>query len=68
MLDDRKWVVYLNCSLVVWAVQESDFDRDGLGPLGAFLGGFGGFAGGLLWAIIHVPVILGNLGERKSFL
>lgn len=58
--------VYLNCSLIVWAVEESDFDGDSLGSLGGFLGGFGGFAGGLVWAIIHIPLVLGNLQEREN--
>ena len=68
LLDDDEQVAYLNCGLVVWAVEQGDFDGDGLGPvLGGLLGGFGGFAGRLLGAIVF-PVILWNLAERKSFL
>lgn len=68
LLDEDEWVAYLNCSLVVWAVEQGDFDGDGLGPvLGGLLGGFGGFAGGLLGAVVF-PVILWNLAERKSLL
>lgn len=68
---DLEWVQYrvgeyLHCSLVVWSIQQTDFDRDGLWPLGGFLGRFGGFAGGLLRAII-LPVVLWNLETKKKY-
>lgn len=64
-VQHRVWA-YLHCSLVVWPIQQTDFDRDGLWPLGGFLGRFGGLAGGLLRAII-LPVVLWNLEKKKHF-
>jgi len=52
---------YLHASLVLGAVQQVDLDRNGLGPLGALLGGLGGLAGCLVRAVVQVPVVLRTL-------
>lgn len=61
----RRAFAYLDRGLVVRPIQQADFDGDGLWPLAGFLGGFGGFAGSLLRAIV-LPVVLWNLEAKTN--